>query len=57
MVLGPKSKSKILNSFETIYKQACRSVTGPRKTLPESTCIIGEVIQDTKVSNMCLLQH
>ena len=57
MVLGPKAKSKILNSFETIYKQACRSVTGPHKTLPENTCIIGEVIQDTKVSNMCLLQH
>ena len=57
MVLGPKSKLKILNCFETIYKQACSSGLGPLKTLPESTCIIGKVMQDTKVSIMCLLQR
>ena len=57
MVLGTKSKLRILNCFETIYKQACSLGTGPLKTLPENTCIIGKVMQDTKVSIMCLLQH
>ena len=30
---------------------------GPRKALSENTCIAGEISIDTKVSNMCLLQH
>ena len=40
MVLGPKSKSKIFNCFETIYQQACvQAIQGPGYSLQRGVTV------------------